>query len=266
MDADDRAAWRVARLGEVDRRCDGDERSRGESQGLGRWIADVMATKEAAEAAFEPQWSRQDDVETHRRQERYKAAGVRGFWLLRQHDFPVKKDTPAFRLELDTSTSLFAMSLPPLLLSSCDGRQGKELCDLASGFFEMRGSHRDYSGNGRTTAQPWLPARHYKVNTAIALDLNEVGSSKMSRTLPLAAALLSVCLDYRVAGPRHWEPPELPLVGRTSAAVRCSKISLKLSISFMSPQFLDNCHTFRTKRYSLRLLLLISLLYWLRRV
>lgn len=100
----------------------------GESPGLGTWIADVMATKGAAKVAFEAQWSRQDEAETRRRQERYTAAGVRGLWLLRQHDFPVEKDTPAFRLELDESTSQFRVSLPspsyyPRLMS---GREKNE--------------------------------------------------------------------------------------------------------------------------------------------
>lgn len=84
----------------------------GETPGLGTWIADVMAIKGEAKVAFEAQWSRQDEAETRRRQDRYKAAGIRGLWLLRQHDFPVEKDTPAFRLELDESTSQLRVSLP----------------------------------------------------------------------------------------------------------------------------------------------------------
>jgi competence protein CoiA len=84
----------------------------GESPDLGSWVADVLATKEKAKVAFEVQWSRQEKAETQQRQERYKAAGVRGLWLLRQHDFPVSKDTPAFRLVFDEQASRFTVLLP----------------------------------------------------------------------------------------------------------------------------------------------------------
>ena len=84
----------------------------GESPGFGSWIADVLATKEKRKVAFEVQWSPQSESETRYRQERYKAAGVRGLWLFRQHDFPVKKDTPAFRLVLNEETKLLNVQIP----------------------------------------------------------------------------------------------------------------------------------------------------------
>lgn len=84
----------------------------GESPGFGPWIADVLAIKDKKQIAFEVQWSRQDDSETTLRQERYRAAGVRGLWFFRQHDFPVAKDIPAFRLSLDDETKSLTVMLP----------------------------------------------------------------------------------------------------------------------------------------------------------
>lgn len=97
----------------------------GDSPGLGAWVADVMAEKGTAKVAFEVQWSRQDDAETRHRQTRYQSAGVRGLWLFRQHDFPVEKSTPAFRLNFDEQNSRFRVSLPspsyyPALMSVRD--------------------------------------------------------------------------------------------------------------------------------------------------
>lgn len=97
----------------------------GDSPGFGQWIADVMASKNQTRIAFEAQWSRQAVDETHRRQERYAAAGVRALWFFRQHDFPVDKNTPAFLLTYNPSTSGFLIRLPspaydPLWLRSKD--------------------------------------------------------------------------------------------------------------------------------------------------
>lgn len=84
----------------------------GDSPGHGSWIADVLATQGRKQVAIEVQWSKQDDEETRRRQARYAAAGVRGLWLLRQHDFPVAKNCPAFRLVLDDDGHGFTVKLP----------------------------------------------------------------------------------------------------------------------------------------------------------
>jgi len=84
----------------------------GESPEHGAWIADVLATQGHKKVAIEVQWSRQDEEETRRRQARYAAGGVRGLWLFRQHDFPVAKDCPAFRLVLDDDSQGFTVKLP----------------------------------------------------------------------------------------------------------------------------------------------------------
>jgi hypothetical protein len=76
------------------------------------WRADVLAVKGTGRVAFEIQWSRQDADETERRQARYAAAGVRGLWFFRQHDFPVAKDTPAFRLAFEEASREFRVLLP----------------------------------------------------------------------------------------------------------------------------------------------------------
>jgi competence protein CoiA len=79
-----------------------------------QWKADVLAIKDntKTKAAFEVQWSRQTDEETRQRQTRYKNAGVRGLWLFRQHDFPVEKDVPAFRLIFDEKNKSFLVAIP----------------------------------------------------------------------------------------------------------------------------------------------------------
>lgn len=84
----------------------------GESGDLGRWEADVLATKGKSKVAFEVQWSRQSQQETSMRQQRYAGAGVRGLWLFRQHDFPVERDVPAFRLTLNEESGRFQVLLP----------------------------------------------------------------------------------------------------------------------------------------------------------
>jgi competence protein CoiA len=76
------------------------------------WRADVLAVKGKAKVAFEIQWSRQDKAETIRRQKRYDEAGVRGLWLFRQKDFPIGKETPAFRLVFEPETKTFRILLP----------------------------------------------------------------------------------------------------------------------------------------------------------
>jgi len=84
----------------------------GETPDVGAWKADVLASKGIAKVAFEVQWSRQTLDETLRRQERYRAAGVRGLWLFRQPDFPVEKEIPAFRLAYDELRKEFFVGLP----------------------------------------------------------------------------------------------------------------------------------------------------------
>ena len=76
------------------------------------WRADVLAAKGKGKVAFEIQWSRQDNEETVRRQQRYAAAGVRGLWLFRQKDFPTGRETPSFRLVFNAEANSFDVMMP----------------------------------------------------------------------------------------------------------------------------------------------------------
>lgn len=83
------------------------------------WVADVLARRSSGKpVAFEVQWSRQTKDETYARQARYEAAGVRGMWLFRQHDFPMDKKVPAFRLRFDGKRKSFQVLIPSLHYSS----------------------------------------------------------------------------------------------------------------------------------------------------
>ncbi|PIL39205.1 hypothetical protein CR103_14050 [Massilia psychrophila] len=84
----------------------------GDSPGFGSWVADVLASKDPTKIAFEVQWSPQTAAETAHRQERYKAAKVRGLWLFHQADLPISRSTPAFNLFFDDQTSQFRVRLP----------------------------------------------------------------------------------------------------------------------------------------------------------
>ena len=90
------------------------------------WIADVLASRGGKTAiAFEVQWSRQSLEETVKRQDVYRSASVRGLWLMRQHDFPISKEVPAFMLTFDEEAGVFHVLLPaqrfnPLWVSARD--------------------------------------------------------------------------------------------------------------------------------------------------
>ncbi len=90
------------------------------------WIADVLASRGGKTAiAFEVQWSRQAFEETVRRQDVYRSASVRGMWFMRQHNFPISKEIPAFMLTFDEVSGAFHVLLPapsfnPLWISARD--------------------------------------------------------------------------------------------------------------------------------------------------
>ncbi len=89
------------------------------------WRADVLASNGRSRIAFEVQWSRQDQQETSRRQQRYADAGVRGLWLFRQRDFAVSEEIPSFKLKFDEHLRSFDVLLPsphydPMWLSRDD--------------------------------------------------------------------------------------------------------------------------------------------------
>lgn len=75
------------------------------------WTADVLATKDSKQIAFEVQWSRQDTQETKRRQDRYQASKVRCLWFFKQHDFISDKSIPAFQIRIDQN-QVFQVYLP----------------------------------------------------------------------------------------------------------------------------------------------------------
>jgi hypothetical protein len=95
------------------------------------WIADVFCEKGSAQRALEVQMSPQTDAETVRRQQRYRASGVRGAWFFgaraRQATLVFNRDTPAFSLrsvvvgELPT-VDRFEVSLPEFVKAMLEKR------------------------------------------------------------------------------------------------------------------------------------------------
>ena len=85
-----------------------------------QWVADVFCEKGTAKLALEVQMSPQSDAETVRRQDRYRASGVRGAWFFgagaRRATLELDRATPVFNLrpvEVGTVPTVepFGMSL-----------------------------------------------------------------------------------------------------------------------------------------------------------
>lgn len=71
-----------------------------EARGPG-WVADVLAERDSHRVAFEVQWSQRSEDEYRRRQEKYRASGVRCAWFARHEAsvVPPDSDLPVFRLQ-----------------------------------------------------------------------------------------------------------------------------------------------------------------------
>ena len=76
------------------------------------WVADVMAIRDHQRIAIEVQWSKQDQEETKRRQERYMRSGVRGLWLMRHLNLLVEKEIPTYRLRYKEDSHSFSVLMP----------------------------------------------------------------------------------------------------------------------------------------------------------
>ncbi|WP_075882063.1 competence protein CoiA [Vreelandella massiliensis] len=102
-----------------------DVEHRGETPDGEAWVADVFATKGKAKVALEVQWSPQSEDETRRRQERYRASGVRGAWFLRETrqynpsflSILSERATPSFVVRLDDSGQDFRIGWSRVSLS-----------------------------------------------------------------------------------------------------------------------------------------------------
>jgi hypothetical protein len=68
--------------------------------GAGRWRADVLMRRGKARIAIEVQLAKLPWAEIRARQECYAAVGVRGLWLLKQDNYPVCHEVPAFQLRM----------------------------------------------------------------------------------------------------------------------------------------------------------------------
>lgn len=77
------------------------------------WVADVMASRGKHRIAFEAQWSPQTREETAQRQERYRASGVRGLWLMsRPSGIQVSKEVPSLLIEVDLQARAAWVKIP----------------------------------------------------------------------------------------------------------------------------------------------------------
>lgn len=85
----------AARAARWDAECEAQDETGG-----ARWRADILMQRGKARIAVEIQLSRLPWDEIRRRQERYQEDGVRGLWLLKQDNYPVCHEVPAFQLRL----------------------------------------------------------------------------------------------------------------------------------------------------------------------
>ncbi|KVP39969.1 competence protein CoiA family protein [Burkholderia ubonensis] len=101
------AVMLAARAARWDAECEVQDDS-----GAGRWRADVLMRRGKARVAVEIQLAKLPWDEIRRRQERYKEDGVRGLWLLKQDNYPVCKEVPAFQLRLGEGQTAVRITPP----------------------------------------------------------------------------------------------------------------------------------------------------------
>jgi competence protein CoiA len=89
------AVMLAARAARWDAECEVQDETGG-----GRWRADVLMRRGKARIAVEIQLSKLPWDEIRRRQALYQEDGVRGLWLLKQDNYPVCHEVPAFQLRL----------------------------------------------------------------------------------------------------------------------------------------------------------------------
>ncbi len=104
---------------------------RGIAPGGAEWIADVLCKKASASVAFEVQMSYQTVEQMRMRQERYKASGVRGAWLLAPTAFQrtytrPSREVPCFYLapvdiNAEPSIPAFEVSLKDFVIGMLNG-------------------------------------------------------------------------------------------------------------------------------------------------
>jgi hypothetical protein len=104
------------------------------SAGKVLWRADVLASRRRGAVAFEVQLSNADYDDMRRRQQRYKASGVRGLWFVRtKKGFPLSHELPVFPVVSDMHADWVVMMSawdPPEVWMNANGGDHIELCEF----------------------------------------------------------------------------------------------------------------------------------------